>query len=366
MSNVNEKRLVELRRLRQAGVQAPNEQGPSRLAGEVDLYTQIQRIASENPETRVHLVPLLRKFADGFGDEVLGGRTWGNPDPHSTPDDSVPYKHHENSPPAGADGSPQRKKYNEWYRRNVCPKHKTNCGAPWLRKASNNWTEIVGEKTRIRWRGHPQPYALIEELPQKGKQKLTRYDFDISGQVGHNASHHLMMENLVRDWNPHSGMTPDQAASGLRDALKEAFKKWDLDIKDPKGRNVPPMQDWLRDRLLSRTMFPPKEVFYQEVEPRDYVPIVVRSSGQFILTANWNSFEISLNNSRSDAKMDGDAQDHDPHYIRLVQKSKGGARSFFKWCKANQASLNTMTAEALKEALKDNKIAYEYSFSVWR
>jgi hypothetical protein len=87
----------------------------------------------------VHLIPELRKFActcpdrQASGDEFMGGRTWGNPDPHSTPDDKTPYHHHEDSPPAGADGSAQRKKYNEWFRSNVCPKHKTNCGAPWLK-----------------------------------------------------------------------------------------------------------------------------------------------------------------------------------------------------------------------------------------
>lgn len=159
------------------------------------LYEAVQRVANTHGETRRHLVPLLRKYAAGdvtaanltydeyvkanaalnkkfnipsrnpplskdqweklmgssqdtdkkactcpdggksaADDGLMGGRTWGNPDPHSTPDDKVPYHKHEDSPPAGADGSAQRKKYNEWFRNNVCPKHKTNCGAPWLAK----------------------------------------------------------------------------------------------------------------------------------------------------------------------------------------------------------------------------------------
>lgn len=112
------------------------------------LFDEVQRVASAHPETRAHLVPLLRRYAgenvvacctcpDGgksAADEgLMGGRTWGNPDPHSKPDDKVPYHQHEDSPPAGADGSPQRKNYNNWFRKNVCPKHKTNCGAPWLK-----------------------------------------------------------------------------------------------------------------------------------------------------------------------------------------------------------------------------------------
>lgn len=133
--------------LKKLGLDDPSKYGgPQRTAN--SLRQAIQRVASQHPETRKHLVPLLRKFAEdgsvvactcpdggksAADDELMGGRTWGNPDPHSKPDDNTPYNKHEDSPPAGADGSAQRKKYNEWFRKNVCPKHKTNCGAPWLK-----------------------------------------------------------------------------------------------------------------------------------------------------------------------------------------------------------------------------------------
>ena len=116
------------------------------------LRRELIRVAHRHPDTRPQLVPLIRKYADlddvfsdeeimGFeddlmaDDDLMAGRTWGNPDPHSKPDDNVPYRHWPKSPDAGADGSAQRKKYNQWYRKNVCPsQHKTNCGAPWLAK----------------------------------------------------------------------------------------------------------------------------------------------------------------------------------------------------------------------------------------
>ena len=110
------------------------------------LRRELIRVAHQHPVTRPHRVPLIAKHADlddvfsdeelmAFEDELMAGRTWGNPDPHSKPDDNVPYRSWPDSPDAGADGSAQRKKYNEWYRKNVCPsKHKTNCGAPWLAK----------------------------------------------------------------------------------------------------------------------------------------------------------------------------------------------------------------------------------------
>lgn len=65
-------------------------------------------------------------FLASEDDDILAGRTWDGD--KSTPDDATPYNIHPKSPPAGADGSEQRWKYNQWFRENVCPGHKTNCG----------------------------------------------------------------------------------------------------------------------------------------------------------------------------------------------------------------------------------------------
>lgn len=92
---------------------------------EKNLYKAVQKLAHQEPSLRKYLVPLLRKYAD-CGDEMMGGRTWDGD--KSQPDDGNPYNKHPKSPPAGANGSPQRAEYNKWYRENVCPKHKTNCG----------------------------------------------------------------------------------------------------------------------------------------------------------------------------------------------------------------------------------------------
>jgi len=58
------------------------------------------------------------------------GRTWGGPDAGKDWDWNKPnYAKHENSPDAGENGSEQRKRYNKWYRENVCPtEHGTGCG----------------------------------------------------------------------------------------------------------------------------------------------------------------------------------------------------------------------------------------------
>ena len=65
-------------------------------------------------------------FLASEDDDLIAGRTWDGD--KSTPDDATPYNLHPKSPPAGADGSEQRWKYNQWFRQNVCPGHKTNCG----------------------------------------------------------------------------------------------------------------------------------------------------------------------------------------------------------------------------------------------
>jgi hypothetical protein len=96
------------------------------------LRSRTIRLASTNKDLRPHLLRALKAYegdmeACGEGD-LMAGRTWGNPDPHSTPDDATPYNKHPNSPDAGADGSGKRKKYNDWFRKNVCPEHATNCG----------------------------------------------------------------------------------------------------------------------------------------------------------------------------------------------------------------------------------------------
>ncbi len=125
------------------------------------LRRELIRVAHANPDTRVHLLPIIRKHADlddvfsndelmGFEDDLMA-REWGKAIHRKILDNEKgiigpptgtrgnpsgaygKYKSHPNSPDAGADGSPQRKKYNEWYRKTICP-DKGGCGAPWLAK----------------------------------------------------------------------------------------------------------------------------------------------------------------------------------------------------------------------------------------
>jgi hypothetical protein len=99
------------------------------------------RLAYERPELRAHLLPLLARTAAPLEDEeamnMLAGRPWGgtgykskakdyddpSPGPGTPPctpeGEGGCYDSHPGSPPAGANGSAARRKYNEWYRSNV-------------------------------------------------------------------------------------------------------------------------------------------------------------------------------------------------------------------------------------------------------
>lgn len=105
------------------------------------LRARTIRLASENKNLRPHLLRVLRScdemacdmMSDDemFEDDLMAGRKWGPPNGVQKPvDDSDPYNIHPDSPPAGENRSTQRKKYNEWFRKNVCPGHKTTCGLP--------------------------------------------------------------------------------------------------------------------------------------------------------------------------------------------------------------------------------------------
>jgi hypothetical protein len=115
------------------------------------LRSRTIRLASENKALRPHLLKVLKACEGdimGCGPEADGmaGRTWGKPDlygggkgsPNAPRDDhkAPGYHSHSGHPPAGCNkgGQPgcegtyeQRKTYNNWFRKNVCPGHQYKC-----------------------------------------------------------------------------------------------------------------------------------------------------------------------------------------------------------------------------------------------
>lgn len=154
-----------------------------RASSNPQVRKELLRMAKVDPKLRTAMLKMLVKKACGEGymsseeaqacgvmaDDLMAGRTWGKPFPGRTPDDSVPYNKHPNSPDAGTDGSEQRKKYNQWFRENVCPDHKTNCGM----KAASEMTaeEMLAGRTWDGDRSKPDdavPYNKHPDSPDAG------------------------------------------------------------------------------------------------------------------------------------------------------------------------------------------------------
>ena len=65
------------------------------------LRASVIRLAYKNPSLRPHLLPLVKEATPEEAMDLMAGRTWGNPDPRSKPDDNSPYNSHPDSPSAG-------------------------------------------------------------------------------------------------------------------------------------------------------------------------------------------------------------------------------------------------------------------------
>lgn len=86
--------------------------------------------------TKNKALEALRTAAYGCGDsmmssedEMLAKRDWAG-----TGGSYGKYERHDDRP-KNIPANP-RKKYNEWYRKNVCPNREDLCGAPWLAKSA--------------------------------------------------------------------------------------------------------------------------------------------------------------------------------------------------------------------------------------
>lgn len=115
-----------------------------------ELRSKVIRLAHAQPELRPYLLPLVRKaqpVVKKASDEgALAGRTWGvgghgTGKPGARQDWNDPYERHSGHPPAGCNKNnppkdckgtyEERKKYNQWYRDEVCPgKHPKGCNMP--------------------------------------------------------------------------------------------------------------------------------------------------------------------------------------------------------------------------------------------
>jgi len=227
------------------------------------------------------------------------------------------------------------------------------------------WDEILaGDKARIRWKGHPSAYMVIEELPSKGKKRLKRATYSVGDSLltgfGQSSPNRFMMENLLMDAKLSKSMTYDQAVKAMDGALQKALAGWKKDIADGKTTRWEPAEipDWFYRSL--KYVPDVEEVFYLTVEPKDYAPVEVEGKN-FSLKSEWGTFEADLHIAGAEEHAYGG----DPHYIKMNSKSQGGARKLFKALKANPDVLKGKTWEDLQAFLSGAKIGFETAHSQW-
>lgn len=103
-----------------------------------------------------------------------------------------------------------------------------------------------------------------------------------------------------------------------------------------------------------------EEVFYLDVEPHDYRPIVFKGK-DFSGKSEWRGFTFYADRDEDEymAQMEG---------MRAFYKSKsaGGARKLFKLLKGDPTLTQSMTVDKFTSWLAKNKIAYDFTPTVWR
>ena len=103
--------------------------------------------------------------------------------------------------------------------------------------------------------------------------------------------------------------------------------------------------------------FRESEVYYLEVEPKDYKPVVFAGKN-FGGQSEWTEF-----------KFWADRDDHDYSEgagASYSSKSPGAARKLFKILKADPDAVKRMDLKAFQALLEKSKVGYRYNPSVWR
>lgn len=172
--------------------------------------------------------------------------------------------------------------------------------------------------------------------------------------------------------------TFDKAAAGLKKALAAGVKTLEAEykktfpkayvIKNPGTMEATPVPaeqkdldrafEWLNDG--EQWTISEDEVYYLDIEPHDYKPIKFKGR-DFAGTSEWREFKFY-------------AERDEDEYMRQMEgmsafytsKSPGGARKLFKLLKGDPTLTQSMTVDKFTGWLSKNKIAYDYTPTVWR
>jgi len=99
-----------------------------------------------------------------------------------------------------------------------------------------------------------------------------------------------------------------------------------------------------------------EQVYFLEVMPSDSKPFKAKGK-DFEVNVQWGGFGAYSPSS--------DLQSHDPSYTKIVAKSKGAARKFYKILKADPDALKNIDWRGFDSWLDRNKVGYDTQFSQW-
>lgn len=199
--------------------------------------------------------------------------------------------------------------------------------------------KIVGPHIRVRWNSNE---LFLEELPEKGKRHLRKYNMYILPWAEDLARGVFNFHNIIDDAHVQKNDTYDEARKGLDTAQDELAKQVESDV----GKN--PMKGSGRYE---------DQVHYLKVEPEDSKPFTAKGK-DFAVSVKWTNF--------SAYSPDSDFNQSDPYYTEYAASAPASARKLYKILKADPQALRNVSWDRLGDWLEKNKVRYEINHSVWR
>lgn len=211
-----------------------------------------------------------------------------------------------------------------------------------------NRSESQSDRIRITWTDFPRDKVEIQELPTKPvKRHLRRASFDIRDNLISRYGkgefpHAFMVDNIQEEVRLDPQMSYEEAVGVLQAHLRHLIAE------------TPGLAEYEREGFLRMPW--ESVVYYLEVPPADYAPLVVEGA-DFSLKSEWTKF--------SAYSPDSDFQQADPYYTVIESPAPASARKLHNILRRDPDALRSVSWKGLDAWLTANGVGYEYHHSVW-
>lgn len=207
--------------------------------------------------------------------------------------------------------------------------------------------KFENEHVRVQISYHSEHWK-IEELSVKGKKELRIATCDTGSMRGrwNNTYFFMIFENV---WHLADVQESDDYAM-CKMKLETALGLSKMRLINEFGDHpFPPTE--------INVTFNEKKFPAAHVAPLGYERTIQYEGADFSLECSWDRFKAYSPGS--------DLQNHDPSYSAIVHKTSASARKLCKLLKSKAEPLKNVKFSDLDAWLRENKIAYEWIFSVW-